>query len=265
MKYKKIITLGLGLIASTIFYSCASAPNVSYSPVSAPSLSSPSSEGGSLDYAKSQKAKRPGLGTGWGYAKSSKVKTSYFNRSNKPYGEVETIYYNDEEGLDAMIGKYRYGKKGLQQSSNGLVEWGVKQGLGTLKSYYRGGKRFVEGGNGRTYSIVVKNICHARIEAVVSVDGLDVMNGRGASTKNRGYVINPGKIVEIKGFRTSEDAVAAFKFSSVASSYSAEKYDTTRNVGVIGLAVFPEEGVDPWKWSTREIKDRTDASPFAAR
>jgi hypothetical protein len=33
-------------------------------------------------------------------------------------------------------------------------------------------------------------------------------------------------------------------------------------VGVIGLAVFDEKGVDPWKWMPDEVSGRFAASPF---
>ena len=263
-------TLGLGLISTLLFYSCStSSPQpggITSAPAGAQKMKSRSNAVADAQRgAPSIEAQdRPGLGTGWGKEKSSKIKsTSFVRESTKPYGKVESIYYNDEEGVDAMAGNYRWGSKGLQKSANGLVEWGVKQGVGTLKSYFKNGKRFIEGKEGRTYSIVIKNVCHSRLEAVVSVDGLDVLNGRSASLSIKGYIINPGDSLTIKGFRTSREAVAAFKFSSVSESYSQEKYGTSRNVGVIGLALFTEKGFDPWKWSTRELNTREDASPFA--
>ena len=81
--------------------------------------------------------------------------------------------------------------------------------------------------------------------------------------KQRGYIIPAGETLNIKGFRTSESAVAAFKFSSVAGSYSNLRHGKSRNVGVIGLAVFTQRGVDPWKWSQPAIQNRHGASPFA--
>jgi hypothetical protein len=98
---------------------------------------------------------------------------------------------------------------------------------------------------------------------VVSVDGLDVLDGKPASTKRPGYVIAPGATVEIKGFRTSYEAVAAFKFSSVSQSYANTRHGDTRNVGVIGLAAYLEKGTDPWKWMPKEIEQRDTARPFA--
>jgi len=48
-------------------------------------------------------------------------------------------------------------------------------------------------------------------------------------------------------------------FSSVSDSYANLKHGDTRNVGVIGLAVFPERGVDPWEGTPPASKPR----PFA--
>ena len=75
--------------------------------------------------------------------------------------------------------------------------------------------------------------------------------------------IAPGATVEIKGFRTSYDAVAAFKFSSVSQSYAQTRHGDTRNVGVIGLAAYLEKGTDPWTWMPEEIDQRNTANPFA--
>jgi hypothetical protein len=89
------------------------------------------------------------------------------------------------------------------------------------------------------------------------------MDGASASFRKRGYIIDPGETFEIKGFRTDVDHVARFKFSNVANSYANLKHGDTRNVGVIGLAVFPEAGVDPWKWMPSEVKTRKTAHAFA--
>jgi hypothetical protein len=43
----------------------------------------------------------------------------------------------------------------------------------------------------------------------------------------------------IDGFRLNQEEVAAFRFSSVPRSYAAQT-GSTRDVGVIGVAVFPE-------------------------
>jgi len=227
-------------------------------------MPSDSQAAGRQEYSPAPK-ERPGLATGWGDEMKSKISTVDFRRaSSKPAG-TDAIWYNDRDGLKAMGGRtWKVGA--LQTAAGEMVEWGVKGRLGWLPAYksdYFGGKRFVQGRKDSTYSIVVKNRCKSRLEIVASVDGLDVMDGRTASYGKRGYIIDPGETFEIKGFRTGTNTVAAFKFSGVADSYANLKHGNTRNVGVIGLAVFPERGVDPWKWMPADVKRRDTARAFA--
>jgi hypothetical protein len=86
------------------------------------------------------------------------------------------------------------------------------------------------------------------------VDGLDVMDGRSASFSKRGYIVHGGDTLSVDGFRTSSDTVAAFRFSRVSRSYAALKHGDTRNVGVIGVAVFTEREPEVWR--------RRGANPF---
>lgn len=207
--------------------------------------------------------RRPGLGTGFGDRISSSLGNTYFVRgSNRPYGEVGMIHYNDKKGIDAMAGRYKNKTSAYQTAAKGAVEWGVKSGWGTPDHYMAGARRFVVGKKGRKYSLVVRNVSDSRLEVVLSVDGLDVMDGKKASYGKRGYIIAPGEKIEVKGFRTSYDAVAAFEFSTVGASYSNLRHGTTRDVGVIGLAVFAEKGTSPFRWAT-EVGNRDNARPFA--
>ena len=155
--------------------------------------------------------------------------------------------------------------RGMQSAAGGLVEWGVKGSFGFLPTYKEGGlgRRLVAGKPGGTYTIIVRNRSRSTLEILASVDGLDVIDGNRASFAKRGYLIDPGVLFEIKGFRTSYDSVAAFKFSSVANSYANLRYGDTRNVGVIGIAVFTQKGVNPWAWTSDELRTRNSASPFA--
>ena len=174
------------------------------------------------------------------------------------------IYYNDPNGIDAMSG-HATRVNPMQTAAGDLVEWGVKGELGFLPTYKEGwrGRRFVAGQKDNTYSIVVKNRCKSALEIVASVDGLDVQDGQAASFKKRGYVVEPGKTLEIEGFRTSYSRVAAFRFSSVSNSYANMRHGNTRNVGVIGLAVFTQKDVNPWTWMPEEVNRRETAQPFA--
>jgi len=109
-----------------------------------------------------------------------------------------------------------------------------------LPTFYSGGRAYVLGTIGERYRIHIANPTSRRVEAVVSVDGLDAIDGRTASYDDkRGYVIAPYGEITVDGFRTSVDRVATFRFSSVRDSYAGRK-GQDRNVGVIGVAFFPE-------------------------
>ena len=110
-----------------------------------------------------------------------------------------------------------------------------------LATYEKGDRFYVLGLAGDRYSIRVTNPTARRIEALISVDGLDVIDGEAADfVKKRGYVVPPGGELVVDGFRMSTTQVAAFRFSSVGESY-AELKGKGRNVGVIGVAVFEEK------------------------
>jgi hypothetical protein len=86
-----------------------------------------------------------------------------------------------------------------------------------------GDRWLVVGEEGRHYSIVVRNRCNLRLEVVLSVDGLDgldVLDGRPASARKRGYVIAPRGTLVVEGFRQSSEAVAAFRFGPVRERYA---------------------------------------------
>lgn len=120
----------------------------------------------------------------------------------------------------------------------------VDDGLSALQTFSHEGRRYVLGTLGQRYRIRVSNPSAARVEAVVSVDGLDALDGKTASLSKRGYVIPAFGSVTIDGFRTSMDTVAAFRFSSVRDSFAGRK-GQDRNVGVIGVAIFKEKVVAP--------------------
>lgn len=208
---------------------------------------------------------RPGLATGFGDRVVSSMEYTDFQRSSSKPVSFDSLRYNDSEGVTAMQMDRSTRKSGLQKSPGGFVEWGVKSRRKTLSSYLWRGGRFVIGTKGSNYSLLVKNRSKSRLEAVLSVDGLDIIDGKTGSMKKRGYLVYPGKTLELKGFRTSHEAVAAFKFSSVGNSYANLRHGETRNVGVLGLAVFAEKGVDPWFPTWREAQRRDGARAFAER
>lgn len=105
--------------------------------------------------------------------------------------------------------------------------------------YQTRGRFYVLGAVGQRYTIRVSNPTNRRVEALVSVDGLDVIDGKAANLGKRGYVVPAGGELRVDGFRVSTQQVATFRFSSVSSSYAGRK-GKARNVGVIGVAIFEE-------------------------
>ena len=235
-------------------------------PLPAPRAESARQESGkklsTMDSTPDQAAARPGLATGWGNEKSSSTAVKSFVRASSRPAGMDVIYYNNSEGIKAMNGDAeRVG--GMQTAAGELVEWGIKGSLGFLPTYKEGSRRLVGGGSGRSYTIAVRNRSKSDLEIVASVDGLDVMDGKTATFSKRGYLVAAGATLEIDGFRTSTETVAAFKFSSVANSYANMRHGDTRNVGVIGIAVFTQKGVNPWTWMPEEISRRNQARAFA--
>ncbi len=213
---------------------------------------------------------RPGLGTEWGETRSSHITSAPFTRadSTTPFA-LASLFYNDAEGAKAMASA-----SGFREFSQGSVDIGG--GVATMRlkdadsgrfltGFEAAGKSYVVGAAGQRYSIVIQNNVPARLEVIVSVDGLDVLDGKAAAFTKRGYLIDPRGTVEIDGFRQSMDAVAAFRFGSVRDSYAEKKTGDSRNVGVIGVALFNEMGSNPAGWTRGEVQRRLDADPFPGR
>lgn len=115
-----------------------------------------------------------------------------------------------------------------------------------VRSYWHQNKWWVEARKGCSYEIKVKNLGPNRIEAVVSVDGLDVITGTPADDNSTGYVINGYRSYNIKGYRVSDNEVNKFVFAEKEASYAAvgeQGEKSTSNCGVIAVRVYEE------KWS----------------
>jgi hypothetical protein len=117
----------------------------------------------------------------------------------------------------------------------------------SVAKYHKDGKVYIEAKEGSEYEIEVKNNGFARILAVASVDGLNVLTGEQASVDDAGYVVNSYTSCKIKGFRYSDDGVAAFTFTPKQNSYAASKDDNSViNCGVIGVIVYDEYDSATW-------------------
>jgi hypothetical protein len=218
---------------------------------------------------------RPGIGTQWGEQRESWVEKTTFARAwgDRP-GGAGMLYYNDSEGVDAMLdylgGEAKH-RTGLYPTANGLVSIGVRDKDGQwFAGHELKGKRFISGISGERFEVVVKNDTETRLEIVLSIDGLDVLDGKAASQKKRGYIVEADGELSVDGFRVSDSSVAAFRFGSVPESYANLKKRGTANVGVIGVAVFqerigaaPQAGDEAFRKVTQRPvpTNRTFASP----
>jgi len=92
-----------------------------------------------------------------------------------------------------------------------------------------------------SYKIHLHNTCSKRRLAVVTVDGVNVVTGEDGDFEGPGYVLPPWGKLEIPGWRRDDGKVAAFLFRPEKQSYANQTGRGTKNVGVVGVAVFDEE------------------------
>lgn len=116
----------------------------------------------------------------------------------------------------------------------------IRENGETLPTYAAKDRFYVQGNAGERYILRITNPTPNRVEAVVTVDGLDVVDGEVGSLSKRGYIVPAYGETRIEGFRTSAQDVATFRFSSVNDSY-AGKQGKARNVGVVAVALFEEQ------------------------
>ena len=249
------------LFLATSFAGCESGPGPAYTASSGTSALRSSA---TAETARAPAQERPGLGTKWGEDRRSLIGLTGFTRDNasRPIARA-AIYYNDAEGVRAMAAAVEPRRTWpvFPERTRRLVSFALRdESRRLLPGLNVGGRWFVIGEEGRRYSIVLRNETDYRLEAVMSVDGLDVMDGQPASLGKRGYILRPRQQVVVDGWRRSLQSVAAFRFSSVRDSYAEWKHGDSRNVGVIGVAIFNERGTNPL--SNREVRRRLDADPF---
>jgi hypothetical protein len=205
---------------------------------------------------------RPGLGTSWGEQVWSPATMEPFVRAASAPWAAVAMHYNDREGVMAHADYLGAATAPLEvYAGDGSIGISLVDENGALLSgLYAAGRALIAGNDGERYRIVVRNGTSARFEIVASVDGLDVIDGKPASTDRRGYLVDPYGTLVIDGFRTSDDQVAAFRFGRVAESYAAQT-SGDNNVGVVGLAIFAEKGA---VWTAAELRRRDSADPFPA-
>jgi len=107
------------------------------------------------------------------------------------------------------------------------------------REYRYQGRTWVAGEQGEPYQLTLRNRSADRLLVVLSVDGVNVVNGKTADFNQGGYVLGPWQTTIVKGWRKSLGSVAQFYFTDLPDSYAA-RTDRPDDVGVIGAAVFRE-------------------------
>lgn len=130
-----------------------------------------------------------------------------------------------------------------------------------LREYEHRGETFVEAVSDKEYLVRLCNRTPGKVLAVLTVDGLSVMDGEDGDKNGSGYVLHPRQEIFVPGWRLDDSSVARFRFSEPADSYAAQKGKAS-NVGVIGCCFWSEKqhpnfspaswSNDPhWKYTTR--------------
>lgn len=121
----------------------------------------------------------------------------------------------------------------------------VLQSGRVLRSTHHQGQVYLEAPPEGEYEIRLTNTSLSRRLAVVSVDGINVIDGKDAGYEGSGYVLNALQSMTIKGFLRSNSECARFTFAAAGGSYAAQTGRGTKNTGMIGVAVFDEKPKPP--------------------
>ena len=114
-----------------------------------------------------------------------------------------------------------------------------------ITEYHHRGQVFVEGRDSSEYEVEIRNNSNVRIEAVLSVDGLSVIDGKPAGNQSSGYLIEANKSIRIPGWTLDNANVAKFAFAGKQESYATQMSGDSRNNGVIGVMAFSEKYTPP--------------------
>jgi hypothetical protein len=106
------------------------------------------------------------------------------------------------------------------------------------------GETFVAGRPGARYALRVDNRSGERVMVVVAIDGVNIVTGETAAVDQDGYVLGPGEVATLTGWRKSLGEVAAFEFTRLPDAYAA-RTGRPDDVGAIGVAVFRERRPPP--------------------
>jgi hypothetical protein len=101
---------------------------------------------------------------------------------------------------------------------------------------------YFEAFRGGAYALQLRNHTDRRVGVVISVDGLNVVNGNRTSLSSTEpmYVLDPWETTTIRGWRTSLDEVRQFRFVDEERSYAERTGQANGDMGWVRVATFEE-------------------------
>lgn len=112
-----------------------------------------------------------------------------------------------------------------------------------MRPIYHEGKTFLLVDEAGDFVVRLRNNSSLRRLAVLTVDGVNVVDGETAGYDGPGYVLDPYMSSDITGWKREGGKAAHFTFVSQEESYAAQT-GRPRNTGVIAAAIFAEQQRD---------------------
>lgn len=139
----------------------------------------------------------------------------------------------------------------------------------SLREYHHQNRIWIMGKNNSSYKLLFRNHKTVPVLAVISIDGLDVIEGKEADYhESTGYVVGPMETLEIPGWRLDNEEVAKFVFGRKDDGYASQS-GSPENSGVVGVAVFDEKS--PFNWfkclgsTSTKVEEDGSVKPWVGR
>lgn len=98
---------------------------------------------------------------------------------------------------------------------------------------------YIEGRDASEFEIEFVNNNSVDVEAILSVDGLSITDGKPAGSQSSGYMVPARQRVTVSGWTLDKASVAKFFFAGAkGGSYAEQVGEDSRHKGVIGAKVF---------------------------
>ena len=132
---------------------------------------------------------------------------------------------------------------------------------------WRQDRWYVEAKEGARYQVRVRNTSGERVAFVISVDGLNAINGERSTLRSSEpmYVLNPYQTTTIKGWRRSLSKVARFVFVDEQRSYAERTNQANGDMGWIRVAAFREQPYYGWQKDEGQVRDNDGRSKAGER